>query len=284
MIEFRPARPEETAARKALWHAAFGDDEAYIDRYHARCAPLAQSMVMFDEGTLVGAAELIPVTLVDEAGIKYRCAYVYAVCIHPDHQHQGLGGALVSYCDFYLEQKGMDGAVTVPATASLHRFYAIHGYGECFRHRQFRPESLPEPNPGDTVRETEAPRYDEVRERLLSDRLHVAYGGELMGYQRELCRGSGGALYLLQTDGAEGCACVEGTPEGGPVVKELLTRPGTEPRALAALTRAMGRTPAAVRVPDPAGERFGMIRWYRQDIARDWDWVNATGYLGLAFD
>ena len=87
----------------------------------------------------------------------------------------------------------------------------------------------------------------------------------------------------LTVDGRRGCACVERW-EDTAAVKELLLPPELEKRGLAALAEQMGAARWTVRVPDPAGTPFGMLRWYRQDIARRWDWIHAAGHLGLAFD
>ncbi|MFQ7453223.1 MAG: hypothetical protein ACLRNQ_19525 [Flavonifractor plautii] len=34
MLEMRPGRPEEVPAQKALWKAAFGDEDRYIDWFY----------------------------------------------------------------------------------------------------------------------------------------------------------------------------------------------------------------------------------------------------------
>lgn len=286
MVLFRPARPEEERAQKELWRLAFGDSQSYIDGFFAHCAPHAQSMVLEEEGHLRGATQLLPVTLRGTAGERYRCAYVYGVCIHPEVQGQGLGRAMAAYADFYLQEKDFDCAVTVPATQALHRFYALQGFGECFRHREERVDrgELPAPAPGDAARRVGGAEYGLLRERLLKGQLHVAYGQELLSYQWGLCEHSGGGLFTLQVEGAVGCACVEGLPEGGAAVKELLLPPELERRGLAVLNGALDRAFLTVRVPDEGGTPFGMLRWYRNDIAFHWDWVHTAGYLGLAFD
>lgn len=281
MVLFRPARPEEEADQKKLWRLAFGDSEAYINRFFECCGPHTQSMVLEESGEVRGATQLLPVTLRGAAGERYRCAYVYGVCIHPDHQGQGLGRAMASYADFYLQEKGFDCAVTVPAEDGLHRFYALQGFGECFRHREYRAarSTLPRPEPGDLARRVGGAEYAMLREQRLKGTLHVAYGVELLNYQWDLCEASGGGLYALQVEGAVGCACVEGD-----LVKELLLPPELEERGLAALMTAGAWEELTVRTPGREGRPFGMLRWYRNDIAFDWDWVNTRGYLGLAFD
>ena len=123
----------------------------------------------------------------------------------------------------------------------------------------------------------------ERRETLLAGGLHVSYGGTMLGYQQALCETGGGGLFALTVDGRQGCACVERW-EDTAAVKELLLPPELEKRGLAALAEQMGAARWTVRVPDPAGTPFGMLRWYRQDIARRWDWLHAAGHLGLAFD
>lgn len=285
MVLFRPARPSETAAQKELWRLAFGDSEAYINYFFDCCGPHAQSMVLEEDGELRGATQLLPLSLRGADGKRYRCAYVYGVCIHPEHQGQGLGRAMASYADFYLQEKGFDCAVTVPADEGLHRFYALQGFGECFRHRQFQVEGRGlAVRAGSSVRRCGGAEYALLREELLKNTLHVSYSEELLNYQWGLCENSGGGLFVLQVEGGLGCACVEGMPDGGAMVKELLLPPGLEETGVAVLASELGERSYTVRVPDSGGTPFGMLRWYRNDIAFDWDWVNTSGYLGLAFD
>lgn len=286
MVLFRPARPEELPEQKELWRLAFGDSEAYIDRFFRLCGPWSQSMVLEEGGRLRGATQLLPVTLTGAEGERWRCAYVYAVCIHPECQGQGLGRAMASYADFYLQEKGFDCAVTVPATPELHRFYALQGFGECFRTREYQvpAAALPAPRPEDSARRCGAQEYGKLREALLGGTLHVSYGEELLRYQRSLSEAEGGGLFVLELDGQTGCACVELLPGGGALVKELLLPRQTEKRALAALEAVLGSRAWTVRTPGADGGRFGMLRWYRNEVAFSWDWLNTAGYLGLAFD
>ena len=285
MVLFRPARPGDRAAMEEVWQLSFGDRPGDIDRFFRLCGGWVQSMVLEEAGQVRGAVQLLPVTLTGERGERWRCAYVYAVCIHPDHRGEGLGRAMTAYADFYLEEKGFDCAATVPSTPELHRFYALQGFGECFRHRQSvrRREELPAPAAGDSARRVGPGEYGPLREGRLAGGLHLSYGGEALAYQQALCEASGGGLFALTLDGGTGCACVEMGPEG-PAVKELLVPAGLEDRGLAALAAALPGERWTVRTPDPAGEPFGMVRWYRRDIARAWDWVHGTGHLGLAFD
>ena len=285
MVLFRPARPEELPGQEELWQLAFGDSPESIRSFFRLCGGHVQSMVLEENGALRGAVQLLPVTLTGAEGERWRCAYVYAVCIHPAFQGQGLGRAMTAYADFYLEEKGFDCAVTVPATPELHRFYAMQGFGECFRCRQYDTEAelLPPPPPEDRARRVSGEEYGALRETLLAGGLHVSYGGTMLGYQQALCETGGGGLFALTVDGRQGCACVERW-EDTAAVKELLLPPELEKRGLAVLAEQMGAARWTVRVPDPAGTPFGMLRWYRQDIARRWDWIHAAGRLGLAFD
>lgn len=41
MLEMRPGRPEEVLAQKALWKAAFGDEDRYIDWFYECCGASA---------------------------------------------------------------------------------------------------------------------------------------------------------------------------------------------------------------------------------------------------
>ena len=50
MLEMRPGRPEEVLAQKALWKAAFGDEDRYIDWFYECCGASADVLRWWRRG------------------------------------------------------------------------------------------------------------------------------------------------------------------------------------------------------------------------------------------
>lgn len=63
MLEMRPGRPEEVPAQKALWKAAFGDEDRYIDWFYECCGASADVLEVVEEGRLASMLALLPQTL-----------------------------------------------------------------------------------------------------------------------------------------------------------------------------------------------------------------------------
>lgn len=116
------------------------------------------------------------------------------------------------------------------------------------------------------------------------------YPEELIRYQQGMGRLSGGGLYRLSVDGAEGCAAAEYTDGESVLFKELLLSPDKMGRGLAALERVLPGARCYVRTPalwdgmkGSYLQPFGMIKWYSAEKRALWG-EGTHGYMGLGFD
>ncbi len=89
MLEMRPGRPEEVPAQKALWKAAFGDEDRYIDWFYECCGASADVLEVVEEGRLASMLALLPQTLILPGGGTASGWYIYALATAPGAQ-QGL--------------------------------------------------------------------------------------------------------------------------------------------------------------------------------------------------
>ena len=101
---------------------------------------------------------------------------------------------------------------------------------------------------------------------------------------------SGGGLYRLSVDGAEGCAAAEYIDGESVLFKELLLSPDKMGRGLAALERVLPGARCYVRTPalwdgmkGSYLQPFGMIKWYSAEKRALWG-EGTHGYMGLGFD
>ena len=83
MLEMRPGRPEEVLAQKALWKAAFGDEDRYIDWFYECCGASADVLEVVVEGRLASMLALLPQTLTLPGGASLKLLGQHLVRDHP---------------------------------------------------------------------------------------------------------------------------------------------------------------------------------------------------------
>ena len=102
MLEMRPGRPEEVPAQKALWKAAFGDEDRYIDWFYECCGASADVLEVVEEGRLASMLALLPQTLTLPGGGTASGWYIYALATDPGARSKGYGRQLLRFVDGYL--------------------------------------------------------------------------------------------------------------------------------------------------------------------------------------
>ena len=132
MLEMRPGRPEEVPAQKALWKAAFGDEDRYIDWFYECCGASADVLEVVEEGRLASMLALLPQTLTLPGGGTASGWYIYALATDPGARSKGYGRQLLRFVDGYLAERGADCVTTVPAEPSLFKFFGTVGFAPCF--------------------------------------------------------------------------------------------------------------------------------------------------------
>ncbi len=277
-IIFRPATIGDRPRLRELWKLAFGDSDAYIDCFFAACPDPERVLVLADEGGVQAMTAWFDMPLVSAGSGQWPGAYLYAVATHPDCRGKGYAGRLLDWAGEWLRGKGFACLTTVPASESLHRFFAANGFEEQFAlvEREVAPNLNVVPAP---IHAVEWQEYGEIRENCLADMTHVACGAEGLSYQQAVCRLSGGGLFRA----GGGCACVERAGDTA-VVKELLAPVAEHPAVLSALAEAIPAKRWLVRTPcqvGQAGTPFAMYRWL---IGRPAQWPANPAYFGLAFD
>lgn len=292
MVEMRLSRPEELPAQKALWRAAFGDAERDIDWFYECCGGEAETLLLLEDGRLASMLALLPQEVTLPGGGSASARYIYALATDPAARSKGYGRQLIRWVDEYLRHRGADCLTTVPAEPSLFKFFGTVGFAPAFSTRKVEllKSMLQTPTEGDAAQPVEPAAYNAIRNRLLEHVPAVRYPEALIRYQQGMGRMTGGGLYRLTVDGAEGCAAAEYVDGESVIFKELLLPPDKMERGLAVLEpllpgrRCFVRTPASWDgMKGSYLQPFGMIKWYNPEKRALWG-EDTHGYMGLAFD
>lgn len=110
-------------ALRRLWKQAFGDTDAFLDAFFSTAFSPERCRCVTVEGKLAAALYWFDCTY------PYgKLAYIYAVATEEACRGQGLCRALMADTHTLLASAGYAGAVLVPGSEGLFRFYSSMGY------------------------------------------------------------------------------------------------------------------------------------------------------------
>lgn len=284
MLEMKVSTPQDWPACKALWRAAFGDDDAYIDNFRENYYRPERVVILKDENGIQSMLALLPMELRWADGGKTRAAYLYALATHPDARGQGYATFLMRYADFYLGEQAIPFLSTVPAEEPLQAFFAAAA--DFQRCHPIDEAELPTPVPAAIpAAPVSGEEYHALREELLRDTAHAIYDVEYLDYQRKVSALFGGGLYRIETSAGPACAAAE--LHGDLLdVRELLSPVDGQREALAALAAALPAPRCRVRCPADTCTLPGTVRklFGMGKRVPPVPVVLAESYFGLAFD
>lgn len=239
---------------RTLWKLAFGDDDAFLDRFFSTGFSPERCRCMISQGQVVSALYWFDVQYQE---LTY--AYLYAVATHPDFRHRGLIRYLIADTHQLLADKGYAGVLLVPGDEPLRRMYSAMGYENCTEINEFFCSSQTMSIPLQPISLEE---YQAQRKNLLP-RDGVIQEGDNLRFLETQATFYAGTDFLL-------CAAPKG--EGFLRGIEFLGNPELAPRILCTLGFSHGdfRTPGK-KLP------FAMFCPLQKDAP-------APGYFGLAFD
>ena len=245
MIDMRHGRREDIPALRRLWAEAFGDPDAFLDRFFALGFAPERSLAAFSSGELEGMLYWFDCCCRGE-----RLAYLYAVAVAERRRGRGLCRELMSRAHEILRSAGYAGALLVPGDEGLRRMYRKLGYrdfGSLLRQNVRADRPLP-------LERLTAGEYARRRAPLLPDGAAVP---EEAGLAFQSARGG---LYAFPG----GICAVE--LEDGAVIRELLPLGSTAaPGILGALGAESG-----VLCRASGGGPFAMYHALRADRPPDY--------------
>ncbi|MBR2716782.1 MAG: GNAT family N-acetyltransferase [Oscillospiraceae bacterium] len=280
MTETRWARPSDTASVKNLWREAFPGEEPYLDCYFRTRYRPEETLLLTKDGAPACMLAGLPMEAVLPEGRRLPGAYLYGVATRKDCRRQGLCTALLAEADRRFADRGPACLFLVPATDTSRAVFRGAGYRDAFALRTYR-QAVGE-LPASSAAEPLSPEdYGQRREALLRGRYFIGCDAAALGFALRFARVAAGGFY--GTD--EGCALAERLPDGGVLVRELLTVPGGETATLAAVAAALPGSYCQVRTPAWLSGDRGDVRWFGMDRPLgDTVLPDEPGWLGIAYD
>lgn len=243
---------EQLPQLRALWQLAFGDSDAFLDKFFGAAYSPKRCRCVLEGGQVAAALYWF-----DAEFAGQKLAYLYAVATHPDYRNRGLCRVLLEDTHSLLTAQGYAAALLMPEGAALRQMYAKMGYRDCCTVSEFDCAA------GDAVamRTVSRTEYARLRRDYLP-KGGVIQEGENLSYLESYASLYAGSDYLLAA-----------MPDGGQLWGiELLGNRQAAPGILAALGYEKGhfRTPGD-------DKPFAMFRPLTEN-------AKAPSYFGLVFD
>jgi len=295
MLEVRFANKGEISRQKEIWKLCFGDHDDYINFYYANRYREEETVLLLKDGEISAMFTMIPVKTVMSDKHRINTVMIYAVATHPKKQNRGFASSLMNFCDQYLKLNKQDLSILVPAKEHLFNYYRKRGYQNGFYIREVRLtrdmiNNLPiHKSSKCTISSVIAEEYNQIRNKQLSGRLHIAYDNEDIKYQKGLSVQSGADIYGITYDNVQGCAAVERASSDKVFIKEMLLHEKMFNKAIKLIAQQLYAKEYILRTPVYLADHLGgtirplaMVKIHREiDLLITPD---EHGYLGFAFD
>lgn len=266
--------PDASEQLKAIWRACFDAEEEYLRLYFSTRYRPDQTLVLEEDGQILGMLTLLPCTfraLCRGEQRLYRASYLFAVGTLPQARGRQVATRLLRAADELLQKQGIQVAILYPAEPSLYPFYGQRGYESWFFRSLLSFPPLMQQGTGWELRPLSAEQYYCEQLRLLPQET-VFWPQDALCFVEGESQLYHGGLYALCKGGQQRALCnLYRYTSDEVTVKELLAEPGQpEEELLQALRELFPQAALSVRLPaendfDKWGQGpvpAGMVRWY----------------------
>lgn len=204
---------------KKLWKQAFGDSDSFLDAFFSTGFSPDRCRYLCQDGQLAAALYWFDCDL---AGRKL--AYFYAVATDKAFQNQGFCRKLMTQTHEHLQKAGYAGAILVPGSKELFRFYEKLGYRTCSSVTELTCAA----GAAVSMRPIGASEYAALRRTLLPEG-GVVQEGTTLDFLSRFARFYAGDGFVLTASVEAGKAHIHellGTADAAGIVAALDTREG----------------------------------------------------------
>ena len=243
--------PSQIEELRALWQEAFGDDEAFMERFYTYGFAPDRCRCLTIDGHVAAALYWFDCSYQGKP-----LAYLYGVATLKVYRGQGLCRALAENTHDHLKYLGYAGEILVPAGEDLFRMYEKMGYHTCTAVSEFTATAGPE---AAQMRQIDREEFSRLRREYLPAG-GVIQEGDNLDFLQTMADFYVGEDFLLTVVRDEKF-----------FAPELLGNTAAAPAILAALRQNQG----LFRCPGTE-KPFAMYHGLRE--------LPAPHYFGLAFD
>jgi GNAT superfamily N-acetyltransferase len=300
MSEFltRNPRTDEVPLLKDLWSSVFGNIgiDAFFRLFYKPelCAVVEMNGSLAAMGYLIPSGDIVSGATGTEQKKAAKCAMVYSVGTLEECRGLGLGTIIVNSLINLAGDLGYDAVVLCPSDDGLFEYYNNRtDLRDWFYVSESIYTNLPAGTPSVKPIEISIDEYLSVREKQLTDIMHIKQNEKLFKYQLVLCSELGGGLFRI----GDCFAVVERQSDAVVWVKELLIsgkgntfcngRPDDIDftKMLAPLAHMFPADEYIIRTPakNGAGRRFGMLSFCGNILNLSVK-NNIAPWYGMAFD
>ena len=276
MTVYRDAAESDKSELIRLWSSSFGDPDDMVEDFLSNFG-IGTGVAGIKDGKIVCAAYILPTGGIHlPHGVTHSCCYIYAVAVLPEYRGFGLGREITKEAVRISKERGFEFSVLKPSDLGLFDFYRKLGFADFsyLNELTFYNQELPVWDAKNNIAAVSAEEYLSLRERLLSETVHVIPSLAEILYQAKL-----GELYCLTLGQTNGCAAVEKYGDTA-YIKELIIPENDIQAAVSLLSEIVPSAEYKVRVPVFAESNEtpnGMI-------SPNFEIGLNKPFLGLAFD
>ncbi len=239
---------------RCLWQEAFGDTDEFLDLFF--CNGFSSERCLFIEEENSIAAVLY---WFDCEWEGRKLAYIYAVATAKAHRGKGLCHKLMEHTHLHLKNASYTGAVLVPGSPSLFKFYESMGYRtSCFVHEFVCPAAEERVN----LKKVSKEEFGALRRHFLPKHSVIQENENLDFLSSYACfyAGEDFILAAYKDGGTLICPEILGNTESAP-----------------GIVRALGCEKGIFRTP-------GITKPFAMYLPLQEESETAPSYLGFAFD
>ncbi len=288
-------RVDNPAVFRKIWKIVFGDSDKWLDMYMDGYMDESKAFVLKDEA----AAQTI-LSFYEHEALKLDMAYdnhpaFYAGGSLPGCRKKGNFTAIMEYVTEEIKKLGHKNASIFPAEEWLFDYYRDK-FG--FRDFYYVNELLAEP--GDimpweyemkegrelSLNVVSAAKYSSVREKILKDTNHLAYGEKLIKLQKETAMLSHGNLYEIKGGSGKALCCIERSSSHKVRITEVLVNPDDFKDVIALIRKNFHGDLYEIRYPDfiTVDVTGAKRKCVGQIVAFDDTVLPESAYAGFMFD
>ncbi len=108
----------------SIWQESFGDSRAYISNFLRTNAAHTKVVAYIEEGKIVSAVYLLPISYIGRDNIVTKCYYAYAGATLTAYRGQGCFGSIWQFVNEHISEP----VIFVPASQSLVGYYKRQGF------------------------------------------------------------------------------------------------------------------------------------------------------------